>query len=94
MAEKYIDKGLLRDTVVTDPGGNKEVVLLFPLPRRVEMTAPVLMTWLANGALDEQNLLAVKGKNGKAEFRLVGADLDRKVFLLDLVHDNVYEVAV
>lgn len=91
MSEKYAAVGKLTDTLMTAPNGQQEVVLLYPIPKRLEMPARAFVNNVAAGCL-EHGQLVFTGKNGKAEYELVGADADRNVLLLDLLHDNVYEI--
>jgi hypothetical protein len=91
MAEKYTAEGKLSEKLVVAPNGQAEVVLLFPLPRRCEVSANVFLSLVEAGRFTHGNLVFA-GKNGKAEYELAGADGLKKVFFFDLIHDNVHEI--
>ena len=92
MAEKYVAEGKLHDKLVVAPNGQAEVVLLFPIPKRLELAAGAFLSLVEAGKF-AHGVLALAGKNGRAEYELAGADAVRKVFLFDLLHDNVHELA-
>jgi hypothetical protein len=90
MAEKYTNEGPVLDRTEVAPNGQREVVLSYPIPCKTTLKVPAFLNLVAGGFW-RHGQLVFSGKNGKAEYELVGADPYLKVFRFALIHDTVSE---